>query len=110
MIDRSTDPPASLRLLLHPSPPPHPYVQALQRIAEAHAATVVGKDEEGGSSSKDAPTHIVHWDPEGMDKGLPRALLRRWVCGFVGCGIWWNVGTGAVVGWGFGWVSSWVAL
>lgn len=23
-------------------------------------------------------THIVHWDPDGLDKGLPRRLLRRW--------------------------------
>jgi hypothetical protein len=30
---------------------------------------------------QEPPTHIVHWDPDELDKGLPRRLLRRFVCG-----------------------------
>lgn len=55
-----------------------PWPQSLQRIAEAHAATVLPstKGKEAGKGAE-AATHIVHWDPDGLDKGLPRRLLRR---------------------------------
>ncbi len=52
----------------------NPHTQSLQRIALAHAATVLPAEGEG---ELEPPSHIVHWEPEGLDKGLPRRLLRR---------------------------------